>query len=357
MKDWDDIERMQAIDPGKMYEAIVSFPDQMRKAIKLGDQITATPDDYKDIKNIILCGMGGSAIGGDLARSVLADSLPVPFQICRNYSLPGFAGPDTLVIGSSYSGNTEETLSAFNQAIAKGCRLFAITTGGKMGQLATEHNIPVITIPDNSLQPRAALGYSFVPLMLFLNRIGLSKFDAATFTGTADMLEATADGFKRELPSANNHPKRLAEKLKDRIPIIYTGPDNFDAVGTRIKGQICENAKVPAYHNQFPEMNHNELVGWEKADRFRDILTIIYLRDQEDFSRVTARMNITSELFKSNEYDLIELESSGNNRIERIFSLIQLGDYLSYYLAILNQADPSPVKPIEFLKNRLAEID
>ncbi len=352
----DDLDQMRQLDPGQMYEAIANFPIQMRKAILLGDDIQATAEDYHDIKNIILCGMGGSAIGGDLARSVLADKLPVPFHVCRNYYLPGFAGPQTLVIGSSYSGNTEETMSAFSQARQKGCRLFAITTGGQMGQMAEEHSIPVITIPDSSLQPRAALAYSFVPLMLFLNQIGLSEYDATMFSNCATMLEKNQEVLKREHPTEANFAKQLAGKLKDRIPVIYTGPDNFDAVGTRIKGQICENAKVPAYHNQFPEMNHNELVGWDKADHFRKILTIIYLRDTEDYSRVKARMEITGELFAKNNYDLIELESSGDNRIERIFSLIQLGDYLSYYLAILNQVDPSPVVPIEFLKNRLAEI-
>jgi len=351
----DSLEAVRAIDPDGMYDAIAGFPDQVRKAIDVAAGVEADPARFTGIGHVVLCGMGGSAIGGDLARTLLQCRLPHPMYICRTYDPPAFVGPDTLVIGSSYSGTTEETLSAFDQARAAGSKLFALTTGGTLGEICEEYGIPVARLP-GGLQPRAALGYSFVPLMLFLNRIGLSMFDADDFMALAEFLEERARKFAVECGSDDNPAKQVALQLYGRIPIIYSGPYLTDAVATRIRGQISENAKMLAFSNQFPEMNHNELVGWKVINAFRDFLRVLILRDCDDHPRVTARMNIVRDIIAGEHVKVIDIESEGKNRLQRMMSLVQFGDYMSLYLAVLNKIDPTPVKAIDFLKKELANL-
>lgn len=360
MNNLDSRDGIKTVDPENMHGAIATFPDQIRKAVAIGRTIDVNPSDYAGIRKIILCGMGGSAIGGDLGRSLLRDVLPVPMLICRDYVLPVSAGEDALVIGSSYSGNTEETLAAFGEAIERKCRLFALTTGGKLGGLAAGHEIPVAQLP-SGLQPRAALGYSFVPLMLFFHKIGLSPYDADRLMALADFLETRARLLDADQPSSENAAKQLAMRLYGRIPVIYSGPGLTEAVAVRIKGQISENGKMLAFANQFPECNHNELVGWKVLNTFRDYLRVVILRDREDHPRVKARMDIVKEMIVREKVEVIEIESEGlaaggDDRPERMFSLIQLGDFASFYLAMLNNIDPTPVAAIDFLKDELAKI-
>jgi glucose/mannose-6-phosphate isomerase len=355
MSNLDTLGSIDSRDPGNMYGAICSLPAQIRTAVTLAAAGVVEPAQFAGLQNIILCGMGGSAIGGDLARSLLVDSLPVPMTICRDYRLPAFAGPASLVIVSSYSGNTEETLSAFEQARAKGCRLFAMTTGGQLQTIVEREQIPWTLLP-GGLQPRAALGYSFVPLMLFLNRIGLSSFGPSSFAALADFLGSRAGGYGLSVPSDSNPAKHLALRLYGRIPIIYSGPSITDAVAVRFKGQINENGKMPAYTGQFPEFNHNELVGWKVIGGFREFLRVIILRDGEDHQRVAARMEIVKALIEKQDVEVIDIHSEGADRLQRAFSLIQLGDFVSFYLAILNNMDPTPVEAIESLKKELTRL-
>ena len=351
----DDIADLNPLDPGGMYHSIAGFPDQINEAVAIAEKFQLNPDSFYGIENIILCGMGGSAIGGDLARTLLSSQLKIPFYICRSYNLPGFAGEKSLVVGSSYSGNTEETLSAFRQALELGCKTMIVTTGGQLLEIAQKNDIPAVLLP-GGLQPRAALGYSFAPIMLALNKIGLSEYSAVDFRQLADFLKGRITHLEIETDSDQNHAKQLAMRLYGRIPIIYTGPELFDVVGTRLKGQICENAKMLAFNNQFPEFNHNELVGWKVLNSFRDYLRVLIIRDEDDHPRVAARMDIVKEVIKKTGVDVFEIKSEGDNRLQRIFSLIQLGDFLSFYLAILNKVDPTPVEPIETLKKELAKI-
>lgn len=355
MSNLDDLTQIKAIDPDNMYGAIAGLPEQIRKAVAIGESVNLAINRYRGVTNIIICGMGGSAIGGDLARSLLADSLSAPIHICRNYRLPQFADKKSLVIGSSYSGNTEETLAAFDTAMTKQCRLLVMTTGGKLGEIASEHKLPMAKLP-TGLQPRAALGFSFVPLMVMFHKLGYSPFPPADFLALADFLENRLPLLGVEKPSDDNPAKQLAMKLYGRIPIIYSGPDLTDAVAIRLKGQISENGKMLAFANQFPEFNHNELVGWKVIAAFRDFLRVIMIRDSEDNPRVAARMEIVKKLITDEKVDVYELHSDGKSRLERMFSLIQLGDFASFYLAVLNKVDPTPVKAIDTLKNELARI-
>ncbi len=355
MTDTVNRDRYKALDPDDMYGAVVSFPEQIRKAVEIVDKTEIDFTAFNQIDGIVLCGMGGSAIGGDLARSLLADRFAKPFTICRHYRLPAMVTSRTLVIGSSYSGGTEETLAAFDDGLSRGCPALVITTGGKLGGVADAQGIPRITIP-GGLQPRAALGYSFVPLMLVLHKLGISPYSGHDCLELADFLEAYAEPFNAHNEGDDNTALRLAEKLYGRIPVIYSGPELTDTVGIRLKGQICENAKMLAFANQFPEFNHNEIVGWKVLSGFRDFLRVVILRDMADHPRVKARMDIVKGIIEKQRVDVFEVESTGQTPLQRMFSLVVLGDYTSYYLAMLNKINPTPVENIEMLKEELAGI-
>ncbi|MDH3890502.1 MAG: bifunctional phosphoglucose/phosphomannose isomerase [candidate division Zixibacteria bacterium] len=352
----DDVESIRKADPSNMYNRIFDLPEQMADALTLAQRWQIDPDDFSGIKNIVVIGMGGSAIGGDLTRTYLSSKLLVPFEICRHYVLPEYVDDETLVIASSYSGNTEETMSAVEDALSRKAMMVAISTGGLLGEICELNQIPLATLPEG-LQPRAAIGYSFIPLVMFLEKIGLAKDVAKELETVVDSLQKFRDGYIEDQPVEQNPAKKLAQKAHGRIPIVYSGPTLMDAVAVRFKGQLCENGKNLAFANHFAEFNHNELVGWSKTiEPFKDKLLVIMLRDAGDHPQIRKRMNIVKEHIQSLDVELVEVHSKGAVRLERMFSLIQIGDFTSYYLAVLNEVDPTPVEVIQDLKNAL-EMD
>lgn len=340
------------IDTADMYGKIVAFPDQLGEGAKIGAAVNLGRLEGLKFSNIVLAGMGGSAIGGDLLRSYLQAELRQPFGIHRNYGLPSYVNTESLVICSSYSGTTEETLSAFEAAGKSKASILCISTGGELARLAEKHDYPLIKIP-GGLMPRAALGYSFGPLLIAFARLDLCRDHSADLANCKRALESWRDRYKFE--AADNPAADLAEKLTGKIVVIYSGPDRFDVVGMRFKGQICENAKQLAFCNIFPEFNHNELVGWELAERHADRLICVMLKDREDHPQISRRMKIVGEVIARIGVETIELESRGDELLSRMFSLIQLGDFASYYLALKNEVDPTPIKVIDYLKQSLAE--
>jgi len=349
----DDVEKIRGTDPGNMYNRIFDFPEQMADALKIGQMWEVNGDDFAGIKNIVVIGMGGSAIAGDLARSLLASKLLIPFKVCRHYVLPEYVDDETLVIASSYSGNTEETLAALDDAIARKAMVAAMSTGGLLKDVAELNAIPLAVLP-TGFQPRAALGYSLVPLLVIFEKIGLIKNVSKEIKEIIDKLQIYREKYIEDNPTLQNPAKNIAEKIHGKIPIIYSGPTLTDVVGVRWKGQICENAKDLAFANQFAEFNHNELAGWSDAIRnHQERLIVILLRDSADHPQIRKRMNIVKELIEKQSVDVIEVHSRGELPLERMLSLIQIGDFVSYYLAILNEVDPTPVHVIESLKNAL----
>lgn len=349
----DDVEKIRATDPGNMYNRIFDFPEQMAEALKIGQKWEVSPDNFAGIKNIVVVGMGGSAIAGDLVRSFLTSKLLIPFQVCRHYVLPEYVDDETLVIASSYSGNTEETLAALDDALARKAMIAAITTGGMLKEVADFNSVPLAILPPG-FQPRAALGYSLVPLLVFLEKIGLMKNVAKEIRTIIDKLCLYREKYIEDNATTHNPAKNIAARIHGRIAIIYSGPTLTDAVGLRWKGQICENSKNLAFANQFSEFNHNELVGWSDIVQVhQEHLIVIMLRDGEDHQQIRKRMNIVKELIQKQSVEVIEVHSRGELPLERMLSLIQLGDFVSYYLAVLNEVDPSPVDVIEALKNAL----
>lgn len=342
------------LDTQNMLGNIEAMADHLEEGISIGQNVDLRNIGSETFNAVILSGMGGSAIAGDIVRSHLTGRIQIPFLVQRHYSLPEFVNRKTLVICSSYSGDTEETLSAYDDAASKGAKLIVMTTGGELGAKAREDRIPVVEIPDG-LPPRAALGYSFGPLLTIISRLGLCDPPAHDICQAA---AAMRDRLKRFRPgSENNTALALANEIHGTIPVVYAGQDHLDAVAWRFKGQICENAGCLAFVNVFPEFNHNELVGWDELYGLDTKFSIIMLRDNKDHRRIKARMDIVSHYLKTKGCKVFDLQAEDGEGLMKIFLLIQYTDFVSYYLALLNGVDPTPVEAIDYLKEKLSEID
>lgn len=347
LKFLEDAGRYKKVDPENFYQLIVDFPSQLRQAVEIARKFQWSKSSFRPLQ-VVVAGLGGSAIGGDLVRSFLAYELDIPFYVVRHYRLPAFVGLQTLLFASSYSGNTEETLAAFEEAVSRKAEIISITTGGKLAASAAN----LITIP-SGYPPRAALGFSFVPLLLSLGKMGLIKNYSNEILLVADFLENEKESWEKEVHAQKNEAKKTAGALFWKIPLVYAGADYFDAAAVRLKGQICENAKQLAFFNFFPEFNHNELVGFGVLEHVKDKLTAVFLQDKDDHPRVALRMKIVTEILKRKKVPVIRLVSKGESVLERMFYLILLGDFVSYYLAILNGVNPKPVEVIDYLKGQL----
>lgn len=346
-------EEIFAIDVSNMYGLIKKFPDQVDEAITIGNAAKVKLN-VRSVENIVLCGLGGSAIGGDLLKSYLAAELSVPFTVNRHYVLPKFVAKDSLVIISSYSGNTEETTTGFKEAVKRRAKILCISSGGAVVKLAKKKGMRLITIP-GGLPPRAALGYSFFPLLIALAKLGLIKNKKREITETLALLRQKSDEYGNPDPSSNK-AFQLAEQLRGRLGVVYSSTERFDAVATRWRGQMAENGKSLMFGHVLPEMNHNELVGWKAlAEQMREMQVMI-LRDKEDHARVKVRMDITKGVIAEHTQHVTEVQSEGTSLLARMFSLVYLGDWVSYYLAILHGIDPTPVKVIDYLKDELSKV-
>lgn len=346
----DEIKRM---DPKGMYNWIADFPKQIEDAVRIGKEAKIKLN-VKGVQNIVLTGLGGSAIGGDLLRSYLTDELDIPFFVNRYYTLPEFVGKNTLVIVSSYSGNTEETISGHKDATKRKARILCISTGGEIAKMAKKFNQPWIQIP-SGLSPRAALGYSFFPLLVMLGKLGFIKSKDKDIKETIQLLKNKSAIFNNP-ESPENAPYMLAQQIKGKLPVIYSPVEHLDTVNIRWRGQIAENAKQLSSGHVIPEMNHNELVGWKVLTELMKQMHVIFLKDIGTHKRVAIREEITKQIVSQYAGDVTEISSDGKGLLARLFSLIYFGDWVSLYLAILNNVNPEPVTIIDYLKNELSKV-
>ncbi|MBN2463777.1 MAG: bifunctional phosphoglucose/phosphomannose isomerase [Dehalococcoidia bacterium] len=352
MVDLDDVQIYKRLDPANMLEHIHGLPRQCRAAWRKAKDFKL-PEDYTDIDKVVVLGMGGSAIGGDLVRSLLASkSQPIVF-VNRDYALPAFVDERTLVIASSYSGNTEETLSAFSQALKKNCKKLAITTGGKLKALAEDAGVPVFSI-DLVSQPRAALGYSFIPLIAFLQKLDFFEDKTAEVEAMVKDLEKLLGELKETVPASSNRAKQLSVRLQGKVAVIY-GAGTLSEVARRWKTQINENSKSWAFYDVFSELNHNAVVGYQFPTELASKIYVILLHCPSLHPRILTRYQVTSEILKQNDISHEAVDSQGDSPLSQMMSLAYLGDWVSYYLAILNETDPTPVKAIDYLKKRLSQ--
>ena len=349
----DDLKLIEKYDSSGMLGIIESFPKQCEDAKNIGSAFNL-PDSYKiQYRNIVCAGLGGSAIASDILKSCLWHDLKVPIFVNRNYILPSFAGEETLVIASSYSGNTEETLSAYRDAKRKKAKLVVVTSGGNLKKLADRDGVPVIAIP-KGLPPRSATGYMFFPVLILLSKLGIVKDACRAADESIKILdEARHRTLGFEVPARKNIAKKIALSLDGKYPVIYASQDYMDCVAVRWRGELAENAKTLSSSHQFPEMNHNEIVGWKNPEKILKNFVALFLRDSLDHPRISERMDITEALMKKEGFSVIRISSSGRSRMARIFSLFYIGDFVSFYLAILNGTDPTPVERIDYLKKAL----
>jgi glucose/mannose-6-phosphate isomerase len=353
MTNLDDSTRFGELDASGMLDHIGELPQQCRRAWALAQELE-WPPAYSDVCHVAILGMGGSAIGGALLRGLVAGDCPVPVTIVRDYMLPAsIRGPDCLVIGCSYSGNTEETLSALVEALDQGTRPVVITTGGKLAALAQDRGIPLLRF-DYRSQPRAALGYSFTLLLGLFCRLGLVPDYSADLEEAIRVMEAWQAEIGPEVPTARNAAKSLAGQLSNRLPVAF-GAGFLAAVANRWKTQFNENSKHWAFFGASPEFHHNTVVGLGIPPSVRERVLVLMLRSNLDHPRVQVRWDVTRELFLRERVAAETLRGRGENRLAQMLSLIHFGDYVSFYLAMLNGVDPTPVETIAFLKRRLAE--
>ena len=340
------------VDKSGMYDLIKSFPGQAAEAIDIGKRTNLKLAAAK-IRNVVITGLGGSAIGGDILRSYGAGQVKIPIIVNRSYTLPEFVDKNTLVVVSSYSGGTEETISAYAMARKKGAQIFVITSGGKIGETATKSRHNSIKIP-GGLPPRAALGYSFFTMLIAFQKIGIIKSKTAELKETLELLRRLSTEYSDY--EKNPQPLSLAERLINVLPIVYAAIERFDAVSLRWRGQMSENAKTVAYGNLFPEMNHNEIVGYFTLKDILSRFFPIFLRDEKDHPRVKTRFELVKEIIRPYCSEVVEINSQGKSLLARMFSLIHFGDWVSFYLAVKKGVDPTPVSNIDLLKKKLSEM-
>ena len=312
-------------------------------------QVDLSSIKTEKIKNIIVTGLGGSAIGGELISNFLKDDLKVPYSVNRNYELPSYTGESTLVIASSYSGNTEETISALKEAVVRKSQVVCLTTGGEVEKICKKEGIPFLRL-QTGFQPRYALCGNFFALLKIIENLKLVPSQEKTVLSIIELLKSRGEEFSKE----NNKALEIAEALNGFIPVIYAVSDFTSAAGTRFKGQINENSKLHAFCNMFPEMNHNEIIGWETVNEKQIKCKAVFIYDDSYNDRVKKRFEIVSELIKQSGTEIITLKSDREDFKHRLMDLIFLGDFISYYLAVIRGYDPSAIKNINYLKERLA---
>lgn len=332
-----------------MKELIQGFPAQLAEALEIAANAKLNKAKAP-IHNVVIAGMGGSGIGGSLIKSFTSEEVSVPIDVYKSYDIPAYINGNTLFIACSFSGNTEETLSAVEKAKAKGAQIVAITSGGKMAQFVAANGYDSISIPGRSNSPRASIGYSFVQLFLILNHHGLTP------TTHFDEIKASAELLEKE--SADIHAKavQLTSFFKDKLPILY-GDTRLEAVLVRTQQQIAENSKQLSHVNIIPEMNHNELVGWKYPEVVFENAATVLLRTNYDHPRAKIRMDVCKSIFEKVAGQVMEIQAKGNSFVEQSIYLINLLDWVSFYLAEANQVDPFPVDVINFLKEELSKVD
>lgn len=342
-----DKDSIEAADPGGMLGEVLAQPLQLGDALWRAESADIRPRDLPG--GLVVCGMGGSAIGGDLALAALGDRATRPITVVRRYALESWIPPDTLVLCSSYSGETEETLACFEAAGAAGTQRVVLTTGGTLARLAREEGVPVIGVPAG-MQPRAAVVYMTIGALECAALCGAAPALHAEIDTAAALLEQLIEEWGPGAPE-DSLAKRVARELDGTIPVIH-GAASTVPVGRRWSSQINENAKSPAFWSELPEANHNQICGWERG-RAQAPLSGVFLGDPDQHPRVKRRIELMSEEVERTGAPVIQLEARGESRLERVLSLVLLGDMVSVYLAILAGVDPTPVEAIETFKASL----
>lgn len=324
-----------------MQSLIAGFTGQLKKAIEIG-KAAQLHKNTVPVHNIVIAGLGGSGIGGSIVSELIAMEANAPITVCKGYFIPAFVNENTLFIASSYSGNTEETLQALEQAISKKAKIVCITSGGRVREIADKNKFDCILLP-GGFPPRSCLGYSMTQLFYILRFFGVIHFNFES-----DLM-ASITLLDKEEKDVQFLAHKIATQLEGKIPVIYTTTFN-EGIAIRFRQQLNENSKVLCWHNIIPEMNHNELVGWREKN---DNLKVVLFNDSDEYPRNVTRIEINKEVIKKYTTDLIEIGSKGKSKIEKAIYFIHLGDWISLYLADLRGYDASEINVINNLKAQM----
>jgi len=307
--------------------------------------------------HIVFCGMGGSAIAGDFIRTLFHDQLTKPFFVNRQYAVPFFANTNTIAVISSYSGNTEESLSALRDAESKKCKIICLTSGGQLAGIAKEKSYPLFDLP-GGYPPRAALGYNLGILLRIFHEAAIGDINQKCLEDGCASVKKYKDKWD-DPDNPNNNAFQIAQKLQGKIPIIYGSAEKTGAAALRWKAQLNENSKMHVFSHVIPEMNHNEIMGWERQNAAKDLLqnfVPVLIRSSLDSPRVILRMDIMKKIFHENNIVVLEVQAVGDSILHHQIYLIALGDMISFWLAILNNVDPTEIQSIKKFKEMLTPV-
>jgi len=360
----DRLEDIGRIDESGMLKACMMIPKHCRDAVRRAEQVEMPRDvrvsegvtiRYRRPRCVLIAGMGGSAIGGEILRDWLRYEVPIPVEVCRDYVLPAYADEDTLVFAVSYSGNTEEALSALLDAVNRGCMTVAVTSGGHLLSFSEKLRIPHLRIP-SGVPPRVAVPYLFLSLPILMERMGVPLKTAEEAEEAVRVLEKLCEETSPQTPTAKNLAKRLALELEGTVPVVY-GFRHYEAVAHRWKTQFNENSKIPSRYDVFPELNHNEVVGWEAPETVTKRFSVVLLRERDEPPEIRVRIEATKRLALHRAQRVLEVHARGEGKLAKMLSLLHVGDLTSIYLAILRNVDPTPTVTIDGIKSEMRKLD
>lgn len=345
----DKIDEMRKIDKSNMLTFCVEAAKHYVESAEKAENVKLT---YPQPKNVIIAGMGGSAIGGELIKDYTRNIAKVPIEVSREYVLPSYADGNSLVILASYSGDTEETLSAFADALKRKCMIYCISAGGNLIKYAQKMNLPYVQV-QGGMQPRAALPHMLLPALKVIEKLDFAPNLFKELPEAIDLLREISAENAPEKPINENFAKKLATHLDNAIPVTY-GFGIYRGAALRFKQQFNENAKSPAKWDYFSELNHNEVMGWENKDLAK-CFAVIYLRDKVEPLEIRSRIEITKSIMQSNKIKIYEVWAQGKSNLSKILSTILIGDFTSVYLALLHGIDPTPVSTIAAMKEKIEQ--
>jgi glucose/mannose-6-phosphate isomerase len=348
--DLDDAAALRGADPSDMLGAVAALPGQSGDAYRTGLEASGLPE-LDGITSVVFCGMGGSAVAGDVLKQTFRSRLPVPVDVNRSPALPAFAGPHSLVIVSSYSGGTAETLAAFREAVARGTRIIAVTSGGELGEACAEHGIASVAVP-TGLQPRAALGLLTFSMLGALEAAGLLPPLVDDVEETVEVVARRAGSLDPQVPTGSNEAKGLAGWIGDRVPVVWGAEGIGSLAATRWKTQVNENGKMPAVNSSMSELDHNEVVGWTSP--YGERCAVIGLRHGGEPTEIAARFPLSADIARDAGAVYDEVQVATRSPLATLFALVIVGDFTSCYVALRRGVDPTPVAVIDRLKAALA---
>jgi glucose/mannose-6-phosphate isomerase len=348
--DLDDEAALRAADASRMLASVAALGGDARDAYAAGRAATGLPD-VEGVRAVVVCGMGGSAVSGDLIKEAFRSRLPVPVTVNRAPDLPAFADPDTLVVVSSYSGNTAETLAAFEQAMTCGCRIIAVTSGGTLARACEERHLARVSVP-GGFQPRAALGHLAFAAIGALEAAGIVAHAGDEVEESARELDTLAKELDPGVATEDNPAKRTAEWISDRVPVIWGSEGIGSVAAMRWKTQMNENGKVPAFFAAMSELDHNEVVGW--VEPYGERFAVVALRHDGEPEELATRFPLSAKIAESGGAQVREIHARGRSALARLMTLVMDGDFASCYVGLRRGIDPTPVVAIDQLKAALS---